>query len=284
MMRRKLILVLIVISALGLIVHCGGGSSTPSFPSLAGTWTGSAWVGDLPVGPRAASLEAVPQVILPPCPTIDGFADIELVMASDGTPTDLLICAQSVNDLLDTSVSAVVDQVDASENVLWVTFSAAATGSDLYAGGLVLDDSANYATVFFWDAITEEDIIFGVLQRTTEVLPFSEAAMVGSWSGITVDFEEIGDDIFYEKFSPLDMTLSDANSLAISGTDPDGFPFAGISSMADTVYGYFEGSIAAELDLSLEGFVSPDGEFFGGSVEEFDGSGLEWSIINMRKQ
>ena len=38
------------------------------------------------------------------------------------------------------------------------------------------------------------------------------------------------------------------------------------------------------IDLALEGFVSPDGEFFGASVEEIEGPINEWSIVNLRKE
>jgi hypothetical protein len=200
-----------------------------------------------------------------------------------------LICGESIESILETSVNAEVDQADFSENVVWVLFTTPTTGKDLYGGALVLDNSADYATLFLWDAQTDEDLFLGVIQRTTGNVGYSEPAMEGSWSGIAVWFEEFMDTIDYNKESPLDVTLSQGSSLVLTGTDPDGMPLSGSVSMEDTDYGYVEGIITAlvddfEVDFDLEGFVSPDGEFFGAAIEEQEGSGFEWTIIGLRKQ
>ena len=284
-MRRGFIIALVLMSAVGLIVHCGGGGSS-SRPDLAGTWTGTGWTALEPLM-QAGSLAAEPLVIFPPCPTIDGYASIDLVMDSDGTPSDLTICGQSIDVYMDTSISGVVDQTNFGSNLMWLVFSETATGSERFEGSVVLDDSSDYAVIYFWESTEPyDDVFFGVLQRTTPMLAISELGMVGSWSGFTVDFWE-DTSIHFTKDSPLDATLTSANSLALTGTDPDGYSLTGLLSMEDTDFGYVEGTIdivGEELQYIVDsGFPSLDGEFFGALLYS-ESIPDEWSIIGLRKQ
>jgi hypothetical protein len=284
-MKRIFIFALVMVSAVGLIVHCGGGGGS-SRPDLAGTWEGTGWSALEPLM-QPGSLEAVPQVVFPPCPTVDGYVTIDLVLDSDGNPSDFTICGDSIDDYMGTGVTGVVDQTNFGDNLIWFVFSETISGDELFEGSVVLDDSSDYAVIYFWESTKPfDDVFIGVLQRTTSRFSFSEKGMVGSWSGFTVDFEE-DVDIFFEKFSPLDITLSVENSLALTGTDPDGFTLDGSLSMDDTDFGYVEGTIdivGEELQFILDsGFPSLDGEFFGALIysESFPD---EWSVIGLRKQ
>jgi len=281
-MRGKIVFVLVLMSAVGLIVHCGGGGGS-SRPDLAGTWTGTGWA-DLPAVQVAASQEAEPQIMLPPCPSAEGNVRIELVMETNGTPSDLLICEKSIDFYFGTGVSGVVDQTNFKQNVIWLVFSETATQDGLFAGSVVLDNSKDYAVVYFWDVNTDQDFFLGTLQRTETVLSYSEAGMAGPWSGISVDFEELGD-IFFDKNAPLDVTLSVDNSLALTGTDPDGFSLAGSLTMLDTDYGDVQGTVVAagKYTYDVYGFPSRDGEFFGAYLES-ESFPNEWSIIGLRRQ
>jgi hypothetical protein len=297
-MRKEIYLVLALLLAAGLIVHCGGNGGL-DIPSLEGTWGGSGWVDPGVFGPRAAQLGAEPLVV---CPTAEGFAPLELETDEEGNPNDLLVCGQSIQSIIGT-FTAEVDQADFEENVLFVVFTTSATGDTVFTGGLVLDNSFDYAVLFLWDE-AGDDVLSGVLQRSdtpvpvgarAELLAFSEAGLEGSWSGFVVDFEDDGEFIYYEKNSPLDVTLTVDNSLSLTGTDPDGLSLIGTLNLVDAVYGAVAGTIQAFLppgvtaepeiliDFTVEGFQSPDGQFFGAqSYSEF--FPFEWSIIALRLQ
>ena len=283
-MKRIFIFVLVLMAGAGLIVQCGGGGGGNGGPDLAGTWTGTGWSALEPLM-VAENLASEPQVVFPACPTQDGFVTIDLVMESDGTPSDLTICGESIDAYFDTSVIGEVDQTNFGDNLMWLVFSD--SEDDLFEGSVVLDESGDYIIIYFWEA-TEPwgDVFFGVLQKTETMLAFSELSMVGSWSGFTVDFWE-EDYIYFDKSSPLNITLTQNNSLALTGTDPDGFSLAGTVTMDDTDFGYVEGTVdivGEEVQFIMDyGFRSLDNEFFGALIyPEF--MPLEWSIIAVRNQ
>ena len=126
-MKRMFIFALVLISAVGLVVQCGGGGGS-SRPDLAGTWTGTGW-SDLEPLMQPGSLEAVPQVVFPLCPTVDGYVTIDLVLDSDGNPSDLTICGDSIDDYMGTGVTGVIDQTNFGDNLMWLVFSETISGS-----------------------------------------------------------------------------------------------------------------------------------------------------------
>jgi len=285
-MRKEFILVMISLLSLGLILHCGGSSSVdlPDLPDLAGTWEGTAWVdpGVFPIVENGTGIPGGAVTLGPACPSPDGFVDLELITDAEGDPTDLLICGHSVDSVLDTGITAMVDEADIDNGILWVQFNASATGEEIFYGGLFLDDSLDYAYFLLWDDV--DDVVIAVVQRFPVTTPdYSESAMAGVWSGSSVYIDD--SEWTWTKGSPLDVTLAEGGSLALTGTDPDGMSLTGIVNRADPNYGYTYGNVdilSMEIRYNLDGVESPDGEFFGGQL--WNEASDDWIVIMMRRQ
>jgi len=296
-MKRVIITVISLTLLLPFIYGgCGGDStSVPAPPDLAGTFAGPGMVAQVANDTSMISRTA----IAPPfdqCASFPPYIDISVTVDSEGNVEDALICGSSISAVLGTFTGTVTRD---EKNILLYSFTGTATGSTLYTGGLVYDNTATYGVFFIH--LNGEDFIDGVVERdATSFGNYLATEMVGSWSGFGFEFND--SDTTGEapwRFEPMNLTATGPISpftlgFEVSWTDSDDYDFASDPTSPTSPYpialntmyfGRYAGSFAANGDgYEIFGFQSPDRKFFGGVVRyTFVLSPRLWAVIALTK-